>query len=106
MDPPEVGPIWYPGMPGPEEVHGLVHPVIPSGRPCALLPARQGLRYYCVAIYYHSVVGSSGHGQLVCPWHLSSGHIRALVGNYSPPTPVATCNPVLVILTSVEGTIA
>ena len=23
------------------------------------------------AIYYHFVVGLSGHGQLVCPWHLS-----------------------------------
>ena len=34
------------------------------------------LRYYCVAIYYHSVVGSPGHGQLVCPWHLA----RYLVG--------------------------
>ena len=41
MDPPEVGPRRSPGLSGPE-VHGLVHPVIPSGRPCALFPARRG----------------------------------------------------------------
>ena len=40
--------------------------------------------------------------QLVCPWHLA----RYLVGNYTPPTTVPTCRPVLVILTSVAGTIA
>ena len=31
---------------------------------------------------------------------------RALVGNYTPPTIVATCSPVLVILTSITGTTA
>ena len=40
MAPPEVGPRRSPGLSGPEEVHGLVHPVIPSGRPCALFPAK------------------------------------------------------------------
>ena len=35
-----------------------------------------------------------------------SGHVRALVGNYTPPTTVPTCRPVLVILTSVAGTTA
>ena len=48
------------------------------------------------AIYYHFVVVLPGHGQVVCPWHLSS----YLVGNYTPPTTVPTCRPVLVILTS------
>ena len=50
-----------------------------------ILPLRGGVTWLC---------------QLVCPWHLSS----YLVGNYSPPTTVATCNPVLVILPSVVGT--
>ena len=40
--------------------------------------------------------GSSWLCQLVCPWHLSS----YLVGNYTPPTTVPTCRPVLGILTS------
>ena len=32
-------------------VHGLVHPVIPSGRLCALFPAFLGLRYRCSRLY-------------------------------------------------------
>ena len=52
-----------------------------------ILPLRGGFTWLC---------------QLMCPWHLSS----YLVGNYSPPTTVATCNPVLVILPSITGTTA
>ena len=48
--PPYGGPIWSPGLSGPE-VHGLVHPGIPSGRPCALFPAFLGLRYRCPRLY-------------------------------------------------------
>ena len=100
MDPPYGGPIRSPGLSGPE-VHGLVHPVIPSGRPCALFPAKR----YCVRSYILPLRGGLVWlCQLVCPWHLSSGHVRALVGNYSPPTIVATCSPVLGILTSIAGT--
>ena len=48
------------------------------------------------AIYYHFVVGLSGYAS----WCALGTLARDLVGNYTPPTTVATCNPVLVILTS------
>ena len=50
MAPPEVGPKGSPGLSGPE-VHGLVHPGIPSGRLCVLFPAFLGLRYRCSRLY-------------------------------------------------------
>ena len=59
MDPPEVGPRRSPGLSGPE-VHGLVHPVIPRGRPCALFPARPGLRYRCSRLYTTTSWGGAG----------------------------------------------
>ena len=60
MDPPYGGPKGSPGLSGPE-VHGLVHPVIPSGRPCALFPARRGLRY-CVRSYILPLRGEALSG--------------------------------------------
>ena len=41
------------------EVHGLVHPVIPSGRLCALFPAFLGLRYRCSRLYTTTSWGGS-----------------------------------------------
>ena len=61
MDPPYGGPRRSPGLSGPE-VHGLVHPVIPSGRPCALFPARRGLRYRSSRLY------------TTTPWEALSGY--------------------------------
>ena len=52
------------------------------------------------AIYYHFVVGPPGYAS----WCALGTLARYLVGNYTPPTPVATCNPVLGILTSNTGT--
>ena len=57
------------------------------------------------AIYYHFVVARLAMPVGV-PLAPCSGHVRALVGNYTPPTTVATCNPVLVILQAVGGTTA
>ena len=63
--------------------------------------SRVGARVPYSMLYILPLRGeSSWLCQLVCPWHLSS----YLVGNYTPPTPVATCNPVLGILTSGSAT--
>ena len=70
MGPPEVGPRRSPGLSGPE-VHGLVHPVIPSGRPCALFPARRGLRYRSSRLY------------TTTPWEALSGY-ASWVGSRGP----------------------
>ncbi len=45
------------------------------------------------AIYYHFVVVLPGYAS----WCALGTLARYLVGNYTPPTTVATCNPVLVI---------
>ena len=97
MDPPEVGPIRYPGMPGRVEVQGLCHPVIPSGRPCALFPAKR----YCVRSYILPLRGGlPGYAS----WCALGTLARYLVGNYTPPTIVATGSPVLGILPSSSAT--
>ena len=70
MDPPYGGPIRSPGLSGPE-VHGLVHPVIPSGRPGALFPARRGLRYRSSRLY------------TTTPWEALSGY-ASWVGSWGP----------------------
>ena len=82
MDPPYGGPKGSPGLSGPE-VHGLVHPVIPSGRPGALFPARRGLRYRCSRLYtttswealsgYASWMGTPTWGGRVLGWVLTWG---------------------------------
>ena len=81
---------------------GNYSPPTTASRVGAVLVILQSKVLHAQLLYYHFVVGLPGHGQVVCPWHLSS----YLVGNYTPPTTVATCNPVLVIPPSVEGTIA
>ena len=90
MDPPEVGPRRSPGLSGHVKVHGLVHPVIPSGRLCALFPAFLGLRY-CVRSYilplrgealsgYASWVGSRGPS--VLGWVPRPGGSRPIWDGY------------------------
>ena len=72
MDPPEVGPRRSPGLSGPE-VHGLVHPVIPSGRPCALFPALPPVKVLRPQLYTTtSWEALSGYASWVGSWGPSS----------------------------------
>ena len=54
-------------------VHGLDHPVIPSGRPCALLPARRGEEVLRPQLYTTtSWEALSGYASWVGSWGPSS----------------------------------
>ena len=68
MDPPEVGPIWYPGMSG--RVRYMDY-ATQSSRVGARVPYSLLEVPLLAAIYYHFVGDAIWLRQLVCPWHLS-----------------------------------
>ena len=56
-------------------------PSHPEWAPVCPIPCEARLKVpLLAAIYYHFVGGVSWLCQLVCPWHLSSGHIRVPTG--------------------------
>ena len=71
---------------GNEVRSGNYSPPTTASRVGAVLVILQSKVLLCAAIYYHSVVGLPGHGQLVCPWHLA----RYLVGIVLRPVVLPT----------------